>query len=114
MRPIAVIGVLLMLAGLGGMYASCAGGFRSTQAFQNDARSAGPRPTDPGPNADMSQRNTNESAGQITGAVVSGLALGVGALVLVLGMGNWRTPDRGRTGSSSKNPLGRSNDGTRQ
>lgn len=110
MRPIAVIGILLMLAGFGGLYGSCSSGFRSDQAFQADAESTGPRPTAPGPNGDASTRNTDEGGWQVAGAVVSAVTIGVGALLLAIGMGNWRNPDRGRTGSSSQNPLGRPND----
>jgi hypothetical protein len=35
--------------------------------------------------------------------------IGLGALLVAVGMGNWRNPDRGRTGSSSENPLGQPN-----
>jgi hypothetical protein len=107
----ALIGVLVMLLGFGGLYASCVTDWRADQSFQTDAESAGPRPTAPGPNQDMSARNVDESGWQIAGAVVSALTLGVGALLLALGMGNWRNPDRGRTGSSSENPLGMPNSG---
>jgi hypothetical protein len=111
MRPIAVIGVLLMLAGFGGLYGSCSSGFLADQSFQRDAESAGPRPTAPGPNAEAQDRNSDASGWQATGGVVSALALGLGALLVAVGMGNWRNPDRGRTGSSSENPLGKPNDG---
>jgi hypothetical protein len=109
MRPIALIGVLLMLVGFGGLYGSCASDWRADQSFQVDADSAGPRPTSPGPNEDTSRQNTNEVGWQSAGAVVSGLGIGLGALLVAVGMGNWRNPDRGRTGSSSENPLGEPN-----
>ena len=109
MRPLAVIGVLLMLVGFGGLYGSCATDWQAGQSFQVDAETAGPRPTSPGPNADQSQQNSNESGWQTAGAIVSALTLGLGALLVAVGMGNWRNPDRGRGGSSSENPLGEPN-----
>ena len=108
MRPIALIGVLLMLVGFGGLYGSCASDWRADQSFQVGADPAGPQPTSPGPTADMSG-NTHEVGWQSAGAVVSALTIGLGALLVAVGMGNWRNPDRGRTGSSSENPLGQPN-----